>query len=308
MKTDWKIDAAAPGTGPAAPCVQGPEAAPFDGALHRVRDWDAAYDNQAACPGFEGVIAGWERDAPAFRAALCAVGRARLDLPYGDGARERWDLFLPELPPLGLALFIHGGWWMRFDRTDFSHLAAGPVARGWAVAMPSYPLAPGARISGIVQSAARALNAAAAAVPDGPVVISGWSAGGHLAARLLCADQRHPDRVARRIARGLVVSGLADLRPLLNIARNADLKLSAAEAAAESPALLAPAPGAKLIAWVGAGELPEFRRQSALLANMWRGLGAATALAEAPGRDHFDVMAGLADPRAALTEAMLGGL
>lgn len=308
MTTDWKIDAAAPGTGPAAPCVQGPEAAPFDGALHVVTDWDAAYDNQAACPGFEGVIAGWERDAPAFRAAMTDAGRARLNLPYGDGARERLDLFLPALPPIGLALFIHGGWWMRFDRSDFSHLAGGAVARGWAVAMPSYPLAPGARVSAIGRSAARALATAAVAVPDGPIVVAGWSAGAQLAARLLCADQRHPDGIAGRIARGLVISGIHDLRPLLNVSRNADLKITAAEAAAESPALLAPAPGTRLISWVGCAELPEFRRQSALLANMWRGLGAATALAEAPGRDHFDVLAGLADPRAALTEAMLGGL
>jgi acetyl esterase/lipase len=46
-------------------------------------------------------------------------------------------------------VFVHGGYWLRFGRGDWSHLAAGPVARGWAVALPSYTLAPAARIAAI---------------------------------------------------------------------------------------------------------------------------------------------------------------
>ena len=44
-------------------------------------------------------------------------------------------------------MFVHGGYWLRFDRDMWSHLAAGAVARGWACAIPSYTLAPEARIS-----------------------------------------------------------------------------------------------------------------------------------------------------------------
>ena len=302
---DEMIAAAAPADGSAAACVPaGP--APYDGRLFGVGDWDAAYDNRAATPEFEGVLAGWERDAPAFRAAMAAAGRARPGLPYGTGAREAWDLFLPEGAPRGLMVFIHGGYWLRFDRSCFSHLAAGAVARGWAAALPSYPLAPGATVPAITRAVARFLSAASAAVPEGPLALIGHSAGGHLAARMLCADQAA--EVAPRIARCVAISGVHDLRPLLNLALNDTLRLTEASAAAESPALLRPVRGTKLLAWVGGEELPEFRRQSALIANMWRGLGAETALAEAPGRNHFDVIDGLRDPRAALTEAALGGL
>ena len=60
------------------------------------------------------------------------------------------------------------------------------------------------------------------------------------------------------------------------------------------------------MAWVGQAERSEFVRQSALIANVWRGLGAETDLVVEPDRHHFDVIDGLADPGSPLTEALLG--
>ena len=76
-------------------------------------------------------------------------------------------------------VFVHGGYWRAFDRGLWSHLAAGPLARGWAVAMPGYVLAPEARIAAITAMIADAVAAAAAEV-DGPMRLAGHSAGGHL--------------------------------------------------------------------------------------------------------------------------------
>ena len=47
-------------------------------------------------------------------------------------------------------------------------------------------------------------------------------------------------------------------------------------------------------------------RQSALIANIWTGLGAEMALTIEPGRHHFNVIEGLADPGSALVEALVG--
>ena len=66
------------------------------------------------------------------------------------------------------------------------------------------------------------------------------------------------------------------------------LKLDAAEAAAESPALGLPRPGAEVDGWVGDDERPEFVRQATLLANVWTGArrrhGADDRAAAAPFR------------------------
>ena len=267
-----------------------------------ISDWDDAYANAAHIPGAEAILQAWPRDSEAFRAR--AAGR--LDLAYGDHPREALDLFAPAGAPAGLVVYFHGGYWKAFDKTASSWLAAGPTARGWAAAIPSYPLCPEARIGEIARSAARAVARAAAEVP-GPIVLAGHSAGGHLAARLLCADGLLDAALRARVARAVGIGGLYDLRPLLRTTMNAVLRLDRAEARAESPALLEPAEGVELMVWVGAEERPEFLRQSALMATVWRGLGARTALVEARGRHHFDVIAPLAEPDSALTDALLGG-
>ena len=270
---------------------------------HRVTDWDDAYANGVNIPRGERWPEAWVAPAAAFRAAL--GGRAELDLPYGPGARERFDLFRPEGAARGLAVFVHGGFWMRLDKSFWSHLAAGALARGWAVATPSYPLAPDARIAGITRAVARAVEAAAAMVP-GPIRLSGHSAGGHLAARMVCADGPLAEAVAARVERVVSISGVHDLRPMLRTAMNATLRLDLAEARAESPALLEPRAGVRLTCWVGAAERAEFVRQSALLASAWRGCGLWTEAVAEPDRHHFDVIDGLADADHPLTAALAG--
>ena len=283
------------GTGPDLPDL-------IEEARAPVEDWDDAYANRAHVPGAQALIDAWPRRARAFRDSL--GGRARLDLPYGPGARQRFDLFLPEGAPRGLAVFVHGGYWMAFAKGDWSHLAAGPLARGWAVAVPGYTLAPEAPVSAMTREIARFLGTAAERV-EGPIALSGHSAGGHLAARMLCEDAAVPEAARWRIARALSISGVHDLRPIRRTAMNETLGLSAEEAAAESPALRAPIEGARLHAWVGGDERPEFLRQARLLADIWVGCGAGTRLTVEPGRNHFDVVEGLTDPDSPLTAALL---
>lgn len=272
--------------------------------LYSVSDWDAAYANMPNIPGGEGYPDIWAPAAQAYRSGLESKSRARLGLVYGDGERNRFDLFLPEEEPRGLVVFVHGGYWMRFDESDWSHLARGSVESGWAVAMPGYTLAPSARISDITNEIGKAVETAAGMVA-GPIRLTGHSAGGHLVTRMISATSPLPAPVQARIAHTLSISGVHDLRPLLRTGLNETLRLDDAEATSESPALLSPAAGARLTCWVGAGERAEFLRQNALLANVWTGLGAAAAVYEEPDRHHFNVVDGLAEPAHPLTRTLL---
>jgi acetyl esterase/lipase len=271
-----------------------------------VEDWDDAYANGPNIPGGDRWPGLWVEQAKAFRDKLSAKGRTKLDLSYGDRPRNRFDLFLPEGEPKGLVVFVHGGYWVRLDKSFWSHLAEGSLAHGHAVAMPSYTLCPDIRISGIVKEVAAAIEAAARMI-GGPIRLTGHSAGGHLASRMITTSAPLSQDVQRRIVSTVSISGLHDLRPLMNIAINADLKIDREEAMAESPALLEPMAAARLACWVGAGERAEFIRQNALLANIWTGLCAWTSVVEEPDRHHFNVLDGLADPDHALTRTLLTG-
>lgn len=255
-------------------------------------DLSDAYANAAHIPAGEGFPARWEAAAAAFRAA-----HPPEDIAYGDGARERLHLFRPRGSARGLLAFVHGGYWMAFSRDDFSHLAAGPLARGWAVALPSYPLCPEARVGGIVRAVARAVGRAAAEVA-GPVRLAGHSAGGQVVARLAGGDVALACR--DRLDRVVPISPLAGLAPLMRTGLNATLALDAAEAAAESP-MLRPRPAVPVTVWVGGEERPAFRDQATWLSRAW-----GARLIVEPGRHHFDVIAGLEEAGSPLADAVLG--
>ncbi|MEM9796900.1 MAG: alpha/beta hydrolase [Pseudomonadota bacterium] len=253
---------------------------------------DAAYANADHIPGADTFLETWPKAAAAFRARHVPE-----TLTYGADARQRIDLFRPGGAAKGLVVFIHGGYWRRFDRRDWSHLAAGALSRGYAVALPGYVLAPKHRIGQITAAIAKAIDCVAAAV-EGPIGVAGHSAGGHLAARMVMADAA-PD-CADRIATCVPISPLADLRPLVPQSMNADLCLDPGEAARESPALGHQSVQARLAIHVGADERPAFLWQADLLGAAWNG-----PVRIAPGRHHFDVIDALTDPASALIDDLL---
>jgi len=264
-------------------------------------DWDDAFENGSYVPNSAGYFDTWQERAASFRKNN---SRSDLALSYGLSEREKLDIFWPEKAPKGLVVFIHGGYWLRLDRCYFSDLAAGPLARGWAVAIPSYTLAPDARISEITCQIADAITFAATKV-DGPIRITGHSAGGHLVARMICKNSPLNVEMQGRIQNTVPISGVHDLRNLCKTKLNETLQLSELEAALESPCLGIPIKDANVICWVGSAERPEFISQSHLLHDMWQKHDARITIEIDDKKHHFDVIDGLKDPHSPLTKALL---
>ncbi|HEY9020092.1 MAG TPA: alpha/beta hydrolase [Paracoccaceae bacterium] len=260
---------------------------------------DDAYANAAYIPGAADYPPRWERAAAALREGLLEQGLADLDQPYGESARQRFDLFHPGGTAKGLMIFVHGGYWLRFDKSVWSHLAAGALTRGWAVAMPSYDLCPQVRIADITRQIAAAVTAAAGMVA-GPIALAGHSAGGHLVARMLQPGLLG-DAVADRLHQVMPISPVSDLHPLLRTSMNAEFKLDAAAARAESPALMTERLPVPVTVWVGADERPVFLDQARWLAEAW---GCAHVVDQ--GKHHFDVIDALADAQSDMIGRLLG--
>jgi arylformamidase len=256
------------------------------------------YQNSAFIKDGDSFYPRWQAEAAAFRAGLGA--RARLDIAYGPGARQGFDLFLPEGTPRGLMVFVHGGYWLACNRQDYSHLAAGALARGWACALPSYTLAPEGRIAQMVDEVEQAVVAAAGLVA-GPVMVTGHSAGGHLSARMGCADRL--GALSGRLARVVPISPLSDLAPMMQTDMQPQLALDAAEIRAESPAFLPLRAGVQAHVWVGGQERPAFLWQARLLSEEWDCRWTVD-----PGQHHFDVIDGLVHATSPLMAACLTGL
>jgi arylformamidase len=264
-----------------------PHAYPFLGAP--ALDLEAEYNNRARVPDHPAVMARWQADSEAARAA-----RPPVEVRYGPGTREVMDLFeAGEGAPV--AVFLHGGYWQALDRSWFSWIAPALVGRGVSVAIPSYDLAPAVRLGRIVAQARAAVEAVRAQTGARPVVF-GHSAGGHMAAAMLSEG---------RASAALAISGVFDLEPLIPTSLNVALGLDVMEARALSvthwPAPDGSTPGGTTLdCWVGGDESGEFLRQSRDMAALWGAKGVETRMEVVAGADHFTVLDPLGDAESAM--------
>ena len=83
-------------------------------------DYEAEYNNRARVPEHPSLIAGWARDAQAYRESGQNLFHT---ISYGPGARNTIDVF-PSRNQGDMVVFIHGGYWQALDGSFFSHLAA----------------------------------------------------------------------------------------------------------------------------------------------------------------------------------------
>jgi len=253
-------------------------------------DYEVEYYNRARVPEHPSLIADWAKDAAAYRER-----HAPQSIPYGPGARNTVDFFAgdDEGP---IVVFVHGGYWQALDGTFFSHLAGGLNAHGVSVAIPTYDLCPGVTVDDIIREMRTASRELARLGRS--LVISGHSAGGHLAACMLATDWPAFDASLPEdlVIAAYAISGLFDLGPLVETSINRALHLDHTTARAVSPLFWNPPARGSLDAVVGENESAEYFRQSRTIVERWDAAGVATRLGTVPNANHFTAIAPLADP------------
>jgi arylformamidase len=275
-------------------CAQAPAQNTDWGTMTRAAR-DAAYNNGAAVSGSTEMVETWVAASAAFR-----LQRPKhIDLAYGPGERNKWDLFPGDNPKTPCLVHIHGGYWQFRNREHFSCFAEGVLARGWSAAFSGYTLAPAATLTQIVREVRSALDWLAAQGSThgiaGPVIVSGWSAGGHLAAMML----DHPSVTA-----GLAVSGIYELGPIRDTYLNANLKLTDEEIATLSPLRL-PSVGKPLAIAYGTAELPALVRNSREFHAHRAGSHGPGPLVPIAKANHYTIMEALRSPNGLLTRAAM---
>jgi len=253
---------------------------------------DLGLNNGVAVTGSVEMVAGWEKRSAEMRKRLSS----HLDLRYGPRERNRIDFFKARenAPTL---LFIHGGYWQNRTKEVFSIFAEGPMAHGINVALIGYTLAPDATLDEIVAEIhagidylARHLPALGAAAEG--IVVSGWSAGGHLTSMALSN---------KNVRAGIAISGIYDLEPIRHSYLNEKLKLDEAMSRRNSPMMAADGPLKPLSLVVGSAELPLLRKQTADFAGHRARGGLPVTYEEIPGADHFTIMHEMGSPAGRVT-------
>ena len=262
---------------------------------------DTQYNNRARIPEHPQIFERWRSTSAEVRDSAAT----RLDLAYGTGPGETLDVFPATGSTAGapVLVFIHGGWWRALDKDDHSFIAPAFNAAGAMAVVPNYALCPAVTIEAIALQMVQALvwtyrNAALHGGDPRRIVVAGHSAGGHLAAMMLCCDWRavDPTLPPRLVRDALAISGVFDLEPIRRTPfLQADLRLTEASAAALSPVRF-PRPAGRLCALAGGEESEEFLRQNRLLRDAW-GARAVPVCDTVAGTNHLSVLFDLASPR-----------
>jgi arylformamidase len=258
-------------------------------------DYEVEYNNRARVPDNAALMAGWARDAAAYRAQ-----HPPRVVSYGQSARNTIDVFAAD-DSGPIVVFIHGGYWQALDGSSSSHCAAGLNAHGITVAVPSYDLCPQVSVGTIIAQMQDAMRELARL--GRPLVVSGHSAGGHLAACMLATNWKalDPALPEHLVIAAYAISGLFELEPLVGTSINKALGLDRAAAHAASPLFWTPPRHGSLDAVVGGNESPEYLRQSRTIVEQWGAAGVATRFGLVPDANHFTAIAPLADPGSPMT-------
>jgi arylformamidase len=265
---------------------------------------DAQYDNRAKVKNAMDWIGRYGAESARVRAEL----PMRFDVAYGPHHAERLDVFPAAGPaPAPVHVFVHGGYWHRLDKADFSFVARGLRPAGAATVVIDYGLIPSVDMDTLVGQCRAAVawvheHAADFGGDAARIFVSGHSAGGHLTAMLLATDWSALGQPADVVKGGCAISGLYDLEPIRLCYLNDVLGLTPESARRNSPVTLpAPRPGSLLLA-VGGEEGPEYHRQTDDLAAAWR--VAPADVMDMPAHDHFSVIGELAVPVSPLARAI----
>jgi arylformamidase len=268
---------------------------PFDAPDWRKlsqQELDRGLNNGQAVAGSAEIVAGWDQRS----AELRKLRSAHLDLRYGPRDRNRIDFFkAAEAAPT--LLFIHGGYWQTRAKETFALFAEGPMAHGINVALIGYTLAPDATLGEIVAEIHAGIDFLGRELPalgggSKGIVVSGWSAGGHLTAMALS----HPF-----VRGGMAISGIYDLEPIRHSYLNVKLGLDEAASRRNSPMMQAGGPMKPLSLVVGSAELPLLRKQTADFAAHRATYGLPVTYEEIVGADHFSIMTEIASPAGRIT-------
>jgi arylformamidase len=253
---------------------------------------DLGLNNSVAVAGSLEMVTGWEQRSGEMRKRFPDT----IDLRYGPRERNRID-FLKAADGAPTLLFIHGGYWQMRSKEVFTVVAEGPMAHGINVALIGYTLAPDATLDEIVAEIHAGIGflrgqlPALGAAAEG-IVVSGWSAGGHLTAMALS----HP-----KVRAGMAISGIYDLEPIRHSYLNDKLRADEATSRRNSPMTWEGGPLKPLSLVVGNAELPLLRKQTADFAGYRARYGLPVTYEEIPGADHFTIMHEMMSPKGRIT-------
>ncbi|MBX5087955.1 alpha/beta hydrolase [Rhizobium lentis] len=260
-------------------------------------------------------VANFEEIVGDIRARSLATRRTvtmEANIAYGTGPGETLDIFLPsnagsEMP---IHMFIHGGYWRMFSKTDYSCVAETIIGAGAVAAIVDYSLMPGVRMDVLVGQVLKAkafllAHADRFGATPKQFSVSGHSAGAHLATFLF-----HRSPAPSGVTAAFLLGGLYDLAPLQTSFLRDEIALSDEEVRRFTPMRYEHDPATRVAIMTGDEETDPFKIQAKAFENILAAQGLEVRASYALGGNHMSTVRDLAvagTPAAAALRASIAG-
>ena len=266
---------------------------------------DRQYNNRLHVPDFATHLEKWEMLSRQTEKEFPVIK----NIPYGKLQREQLDIYPSPQSFSKTLIFIHGGYWHKWDKDSFQFIAKSFNHYGITTVLINYPLAPDASIDQISASCRDAVcwlckNISAYNGDPNQLYVAGHSAGGHVATMLLTTDWKHFNLVTDVIKGVCAISGLFNLTPIQLSDINKVLNMDTEMALRNSPVHLLPATQCPLLIVVGANETNEFLNQSKEIYTRWK-QNIPMEIMQIEGLNHFSIVETILDVESCLHQAML---
>ena len=220
--------------------------------------------------------------------------RMAADLRYGEGALATLDVFPAGVVDAPLHVFLHGGYWRGRDKADYSYIADTLVPQGITTVVMNYDLCPAVSLPDIVKQVRSGLrwiceHASELGGRADQITLSGHSAGAHLIALALAHDSDDP-LPEGAIKAAVLISGIYELTPVLNVSVNSQIRLLPDQVEAMSPMRHLPRHGVTLAIVVGGGESAGWIAQSAEFAAACGAAGLKASYSVFGNHHHYSIM------------------
>ena len=231
--------------------------------------------------------------------------RVAKGVAYGSAPRERLDVWAPKTRAPGLrpvVVFFYGGAWVKGSRGDYGFAGRAYAAKGFVAVVPDYRLVPTVRFPAFVEDGALAIkwtrdHAAEFGGDPTRITIAGHSAGAYIGA-MLALDPHYLTAVGvapTTIRAAALLAGPYDFYPW-DDQRAIDAFADWPRPEETQPIHYARADAPPLWLAAGTADTTVKLRNSVILADRLKTLGAPVTLREYRGKSHVDLVMGLSKP------------
>ncbi|MEQ8320255.1 MAG: alpha/beta hydrolase [Rhodospirillales bacterium] len=270
---------------------------------------DRAYNQSDYAPNREQILARY--------AVNSVMTRDRIGAPehivYGDGDKERIDLFRCHDGRAPCVIFVHGGAWRSGLAENYAYLAEIFINAGLHCALPEFDWVQdrGGDLLPMADQVGRAMARVCSAADEllidkDRIYLCAHSSGSHLAASVLTG---YRDRIEGlhddSIKAALLCSGMYDLEPVRLSARSDYVTFTDEAEHLLSPMRHMDKLTTPMIVAHGTCETPEFQRQTVEFAEALRSRNLLMEHIVAEHCNHFEILETLANPYGLLGQAAL---